>query len=98
MLYDKVDWHCHGEGFPEGSPRSYGATHIGLFLRWCYLKGWAGEEQIADEPEAVAMVIAGIMTGAEFVIDCCDEKFGSVDLTDEGNQFAEWYYDAENYT
>jgi len=32
------------------------------------------------------------MTGAEFLIDLCDEKFSEYDLNEQGNHFARYYY------
>jgi len=28
--------------FSIGSPEEYGGTHIALFMKWCFVKGWAG--------------------------------------------------------
>ena len=48
MKYDDASWHSGGD-FPEGSPQEYGATHIALIMKWCFLKGWAGEIHTGDE-------------------------------------------------
>jgi hypothetical protein len=39
MKYDDASWH-HGGDFPAGQPQEHGGTHIALFLRWCFVKGW----------------------------------------------------------
>lgn len=39
MKYDDATWHSGGE-FPPESPAEFGGTHIALFLRWCFVKGW----------------------------------------------------------
>lgn len=93
MKYDDASWHYNGT-FPEGSPPEYGGTHIALFLKWCFIKGWAGEIHLDDEPEAVNAVIDGSMTASDFFYDYCDGKFTDEDLNDLGNQFAEMYYGA----
>lgn len=96
MKYDDASWHYEGE-FPSNSPDQYGGTHIGLYLRYCFTKGWAGELHIDEEPEAVDAVIKGTMTGTEFFFKYCDGKFTDEDLNDEGNAFTAEYYGENGY-
>jgi hypothetical protein len=91
MKYDDASWH-YGGNFPEGQPDEHGGTHIGLFLRWCFEKGWAGKIHMDDVPGEVAEVARGKMSGTEFLFKNCDGKFIDEDLTDEGNAFAAQYY------
>lgn len=91
MKYDDASWHYGGE-FPSDSPEEYGGTHIGLFLKWCFLRGWAGEMHLKYSPEAVEAVKAGQMTGTEFLLTVCGEKFTDEDLNADGNRFASKYY------
>jgi hypothetical protein len=91
MKYDDASWH-YGGSFPERQPEEHGGTHIGLFLRWCFAKGWAGELHTDEEPNAVAEVVRGNMTGTEFLFTYCDGKFTDEDLSEEGNTFAAQYY------
>lgn len=91
MKYDDASWHSGGE-FPEGSPPEYGGTHIGMLLKWCLLKGWAGELHLQDSNEDLKAVINGAMTGTEFLFRNCDGKFTDEDLNDEGNAFVGTYY------
>ncbi len=91
MKYDDASWH-YGGNFPEGQQTEHGGTHIGLFLRWCFEKGWAGEIHMNDEPNDVAKVVRGNMTGTEFLFKYCDGKFIDEDLNEEGNAFAAKYY------
>ena len=93
MKYDDASWHYGGE-FPSESPQEYGGTHIGIFLRWCFTKGWAGELHTTEEKDNVEAVIHGRMSGTEFLFKYCDGKFTDEDLTDEGNAFASSYYDS----
>ena len=92
MKYDDASWHYGADHFPKNQPDEHGATHIGLFLRWCFVKGWAGELHTQNEPDAVAQVTSGTMSGTKFLFDYCDGKFTNEDLTPEGNAFAEQYY------
>ena len=91
MKYDDASWH-YGGNFPDGQPDEHGGTHIALFLRWCFSRGWAGELHTEDEPEAVAQVIDGRLPATEFLFKYCDGKFTDEDLNDEGNSFARAYY------
>jgi len=94
MKYDDASWHYGGE-FPSESPQEYGGTHIGIFLRWCFMKGWAGDLHTTEEKDDVNAVIRGEMVGTDFLFKYCDGKFTNEDLTDEGNTFASTYYDSD---
>jgi len=91
MKYDDASWHSEGE-FPETSPDEYGGTHIALLLKWCLLKGWAGEETLEDCHEELAKLLRGELTGTEYLFQCCDGKLIDVMLNDHANEFLSWYY------
>ena len=91
MKYDDASWH-YGGNFPDGQPEEHGGTHIALFLKWCFIKGWAGELHLTEEPEAVKQVIDGSLSGTEFFFQYCDGKLVDEMLNGEGNRFAEQYY------
>ena len=91
MKYDDASWHYGGE-FPESSPDEFGGTHIALFLKWCFIKGWAGELHLEEEPSDTQKVICGAMPATEFFFKYCDGKLTDEDFNDEGNAFAEKYY------
>lgn len=91
MKYDDASWHSEGE-FPANSPEEYGGTHIALFLKWCFVKGWAGELHLQEEPEAVQAVVDGQTSATEFLFRYSDGKLVDSSLSDEGNAFAERYY------
>ena len=91
MKYDDASWHSGGD-FPQNSPQEYGGTHIALFMKWCFIKGWAGEihhEQSADD---LQKVIQGTMPATEYFFKYCDGQLTDEDLNDEGNVFASQYY------
>lgn len=92
MKYDDASWHCGSDNFPEDQPEEYGATHIGLFLKWCFIQGWAGTLHMREEPDAVHAVIAGRLSGTEFLLTYCDGKLTSESLNAPGNAFAGKYY------
>jgi len=64
-------------------------------LRWCFEEGWAGALHTNEEPDAVAEVVRGTMSGTAFLFRYCDGKFTDEDLSDEGNVFAARYYGDE---
>lgn len=90
--YDDASWHYGGD-FPDDLPEENGATHIGMFLNWCIDNDLLSEEQIEDSEDEIESVKNRKMTGAEFLIEICDEKFTDYDLNDIGNEFATDYYE-----
>jgi hypothetical protein len=91
MKYDDASWH-YGGNFPAGQPEEHGGTHIALFMKWCFAKGWAGSLHMEEEPEAIAAVVRESMSATDFLFKYCDGKFTNEDLTEEGNAFAAQYY------
>jgi len=91
VKYDDAAWHFGGN-FPKASPQAYGGTHIALFLRWCFLKGWAGDLHIAENANDVERMKRGDKPATEFLFQWCDGKFTNEDLNSEGNEFAAVYY------
>lgn len=92
--YDDASWHYGGD-FPDDLPEENGATHIGMILNWCIDNDLISEFQIEESGEDVQKVKNRELTGAEFLIDNCDEKFTDEDLNDLGNEFAEDYFKEE---
>jgi hypothetical protein len=91
MSYDRADWHYGGD-FPKDLPPEAGGTHIGMFLGWAILRGLEGELHREDSVESLDAVRERRMTGRDFLMKECDEKFTAEDLNDEGNAFAEAYF------
>ena len=89
--YDDASWHYNGE-FPADQPKEHGGTHRALFLKWCFLQGWAGQLHLDDAPEAVQGVIDGSLAATRFLFTHCDGKLTDEDLSDQGNAFAAAYY------
>ena len=92
MKYDDAGWHNGADNFPGSSPPESGATHIALFLKWCFLKGWAGELHTHDWPKDLQQLLDGKVSATEFFFNCCDGKLTDEDFTDAGNAFAAQYY------
>ncbi len=92
MKYDDAEWHSGGE-FPEDSPSEYRATHIALFLKWCFLKGWIGElHKDERESEDLELLLNDKLSATAFFIKYCDGKLTDEDFDEIGNDFASQYY------
>jgi len=91
MKYDDAFWHTKAD-FPRGFPKEYGGTHIGLYLRWCFVQGWAGKKHVDSHPTEVSQVISGYLSGTDFLFRFCEGKLTDDDLNLEGNRFTEQYY------
>ena len=96
MAYDRADWHYGGD-YPDGLPPENGATHIGMYLGWAIKRGLAGEFHIENSHNALDAVRSGRLSGRDFLLEQCDEKFWEEDLNDEGNRFKAAYYDAHYF-
>lgn len=94
MKYDDASWHYGGD-FPKGLPPEAGATHIGMFLGWAILRGLVGELHREESVESLRKMRAREMTGRDFLLQECDEKFTDEDLNEEGNAFAAAYYSSK---
>lgn len=92
MAIDRMDWH-YGGNFPEDLPNENGGTHIGIFLAWIINNNLEGDLHKEESAEALEDVRKRKITGRDFLIDQCDEKFWEEDLTEEGFVFAESYYE-----
>jgi len=94
MAYDRIDWHSGGD-YPKGLPHENGGTHIGMFLAWAINRNLEGElhHDSEREEQALKSVRDRTITGRDFLINQCDEKFWDEDLNEEGNNFAKWYYE-----
>jgi len=89
--YDDASWH-YGGTYPEDLPNENAATHIGMFLTWCIDNNLISEFQIEEAGDDIERVKNRSLTGADFLINNCDEKFTDEDLNDLGNEFASDYY------
>ncbi len=95
MKYDDASWHYGGD-FPKNLNDEAGATHIGMFVAWCFLNGLAGELYIDEFPDELESLSKREQTPGQWFIQNCDEKFTDQDLSDTGNSFAQFYYEAED--
>jgi len=94
MKYDDASWHSGGS-FPQDLPPEAGATHTGMFVAWAFLSGLAGELHIEDFPDDLPKLRSRAVTPGQYFLATCDGKFTDEDLNDEGNAFAQTYFDLE---
>lgn len=97
MKYDDGSWHYESttEG-PEEARWEAACAHLGVYLKWCILKGWIGELHTSDDysREALEAVKSGKMSATQFVIEQCDCQLNDEDLNEEGNRFTAYYMEA----
>ncbi len=96
MSYDRADWHYGGD-YPPDLPPENGGTHIGMFLAWVVNNNLESDLHHEYAESSLNAVKNHEMTGREFLEIECDEKFSDVDLSDEGNAFADYYYESNLY-
>jgi len=92
--YDDASWHYGGD-YPKDLPKENGSTHIGFFIAWCIENQMLSQFQIEESGEDVQRFLKRDITGRDFFLNNCDEKFTDEDLNDLGNQFAADYYSDE---
>jgi hypothetical protein len=96
MAIDRIDW--HGESAEQaGFPYENGGTHIGIYLAWIInnqLEGEFHQEESVDELEQVR---TRQITGRDFLINMCNEKFWEEDLNPQGFEFTQAYYESHQY-
>ena len=95
MPYDRGDWHYGGD-YPAGLPDENGSTHIGQYMAWAFEQGMAGKLHREESAKALKQLARREITGRDFLIEYCDEKFTDEDLNDLGNAFTTDYYDEKS--
>lgn len=96
MKFDDASWHYEGD-YPDDLPDSAAATHIGMFLAWALLRGFASVELAEDSADALAALQRRELTGAQFLLTELDEKLIDEDLSEEGAAFALAYYTGKDH-
>jgi hypothetical protein len=93
MVYDKAKWHSGGD-FPEGLPHENGGTHIGMFLAWAINHGMVSPDLMSEAALDLEAVLQRRLTGRTILFNYLDGVLSDEDLSEEGNAFAEHYYEA----
>ena len=95
MKYEDVSWHYPADEYPKDLPEEAAATHTGMFLAWALLGGLGGEIHTKELPAGIDSLRARRVTPGRFFFEQNDGKFTDEDLNEEGNRFAEVYFEAE---
>lgn len=95
MAIDRIDWHAD-MAIEEGLGWDNAGTHIGIYLAWIILNDLVGEIHLAESPEEIQMLKDRKITGRDYLIELCDEKFWEEDLNAEGLAFTQYYYENDN--
>jgi hypothetical protein len=95
VKYDDASWH-YGGTYPDDLPPEAAATHIGMFVAWCILKGMASREFLEDFGAEAKKLAKRTLTPGKLLL-VMDEKFVSDALSDEGNAFTLAYYQGKNH-
>jgi hypothetical protein len=92
--YDDASWHWGAADFPDDAPEENGATHIGMFMTWTIERGlFADPDPTPREVEEVEAVLAGSMSGREFLLKNFNGKLYSDCFTEQAAAFADRHYD-----
>jgi hypothetical protein len=94
VKYDDVSWHTGADEYPRHLPPEAAATHTGMFLAWAMLSGLGGDVFDAGDHERLKK---RAVTPGRFFLDS-DGKLVDEMLSDEGNRFAQAYFDMEKGT
>jgi hypothetical protein len=94
IVYDKAKWHYDAANFPKELAPEQGFVHTGMFVGWLIERGLLSSELLEDFPDLGGAFLARSKTGPE-VFQLMDGALTDEDLTDEGNDFAETYFDFE---
>ena len=91
MSYDRADLNYSTE--MEPLPPGHAATHIGMFLAWVVEADLIGEYHQEHSTEALERLRKREITGRDFFLQTCGDRFAERDLNDEGNAFVRAYYE-----
>jgi len=92
MAIDRMDVYYGANDYPKDLPPENGGTHIGMYLAWAFSQGMAGDINLELSAEALEKLKRREITGRDFFINECDEKFCEEDLNEEGMAFTLDYY------
>ncbi len=96
MIYDRADWHYKGD-YPSELPPENGGTHIGIFFSWLLDRHMESEQMVLEFSEVLDGIRNRQITGREFLLHVRDGQLASVDMTEQANAFAHYYYDSDIY-
>lgn len=93
IVYDKAKYHYDGN-YPKDLPAEKAFVHTGMFLGWIIEKGLYSDE-FAQEAEQIELFKQHKITGTK-VYEWWDGALVDDMLNEEGNAFAQYYFDFQN--
>ncbi len=96
MKYDDASWH-YGGNYPKNLPKKNASTHIGMFLTWIIENNFVGEFHINESSKEIELLKKRKISGSDFLINQCDEKFTDEDLNEYITPFVNQYYEDEYF-
>ena len=94
MAIDRIDWHADS-AIEEGLGWDNAGTHIGIYLAWIVQNNLVGEIHLEESAEELQLLKDRKITGRDYLIELCDEKFWEEDLNAEGLAFTQYYYEGD---
>ena len=91
VVYDKAKFHYDGD-YPRGLPIEQAFVHTGMFVGWVIERGLYSDDFQAMLGPAIEAFKERELTGAK-VYEEMDGAFTDQDLSDEGDAFAQYYFD-----
>ncbi|HDR7273360.1 TPA: hypothetical protein QCX06_004370 [Bacillus paranthracis] len=95
IVYDKAKYHYQGD-FPEDLPIDQAFVHTGMFLGWILEHNLFSEEFEEESLDEIKQFKLRQMTGTEIYMNW-DGVLADDMLNDEGNQFAMYYFNDEEW-
>lgn len=98
IAYDKANYHLDGE-FPKDLPSEQAFVHTGMFVGWVIDNDLYDKEffkQLNMEKGVEAFKKRKI-TGVQIYQNSLDGALTNDDLSEEGNEFAKYYFDAKTW-
>lgn len=96
MIYDRADWHYHGD-YPSDLPPQNGGTHIGIFFAWLVNHHMESERLALEYSAELDAIRARQLSGREFIAKRRDGQLSDEEMNEEARAFAHHYYDSEEY-
>ncbi len=93
IVYDKAKYHYEGD-YPAGLPIKQAFVHSGMFLGWIIDRDLYSEDFKKTAGRLIQAFKGREMTGPA-VFEQMDGAFTNEDLNEEGNAFAQYYFDFE---
>jgi hypothetical protein len=91
-----MDWHNGADNYPKELSAEAAGTHIGMYLAWIINNDLYGSIH-NESQDQIEKVKNRKISGADFLIEQCDEKLWNDDFNEVGKEFTEHYYLADTF-